>query len=234
MKSKTIERVKYILLLAAISLMHCTTVLAQDSNTGTWYWYNGNNAFAGKYNWWNEVQYRNYNFVGDLQQLLLRTGVGMNLTEGNNNVLLGYAFIRSEQYIGADEKSSSNEHRIFQQFITKQNFGRFGIQHRYRLEERLLEQSFQDTDLFFRFRYACILTVPLNKQAMEKGTVYLNIFDEIFIQPDIPMFDRNRLFGAVGYAFQPGLRCELGFMSQMLETTYRNQFMVVFVNTLPF
>src|SRR5437870_11259913 len=71
---------------------------AQKSDVGNWFIYSGNQAINKKWNWWNEVQYRNYNFIGDLQQLVIRTGIGYNLTENNNNILLAYAFINSQQY----------------------------------------------------------------------------------------------------------------------------------------
>ncbi len=97
---------------------------SQNSDLGNWLLYFGNKKINEKLNWHNEVQYRNYNAIGDLEQLLLRTGIGYNLTENNNNILLGYGYILSENYVGlTDEKASVNEHRIYQQFITKQNIG---------------------------------------------------------------------------------------------------------------
>ena len=90
---------------------------SQDSNLGNWLIYIGNKKLNSKWNIHNEVQYRNYNAIGDLEQLLLRTGLGYNLTENNNNILIGYGYILSENYIlDTDEKISVNEHRIFQQF----------------------------------------------------------------------------------------------------------------------
>ncbi|MBK8599991.1 MAG: DUF2490 domain-containing protein [Flavobacterium sp.] len=47
-----------------------------------------------KWNWHNEVQYRNFDFIEDTNQLQLRTGIGHNLTEDNYNLLLGYALLR--------------------------------------------------------------------------------------------------------------------------------------------
>ena len=83
---------------------------AQDSNLGNWLIYIGNKKLNNKWSIHNEVQYRNYNAVGDLEQLLLRTGLGYNITE-NNNILLGYGYILSENYIGeTDDKVSVNEH----------------------------------------------------------------------------------------------------------------------------
>lgn len=49
---------------------------AQKSAIGDWFIYFGNQKISNRWNFWNEVQYRNYNFAGDLQQLLLRTNIG--------------------------------------------------------------------------------------------------------------------------------------------------------------
>ena len=62
-------------------LMVTTASLAQDSNLGNWMIYFGNKKINPKWNWHHEVQYRNYDAIGDLEQLLLRTGIGLNLSE---------------------------------------------------------------------------------------------------------------------------------------------------------
>ncbi|MFN6079188.1 MAG: DUF2490 domain-containing protein, partial [Bacteroidota bacterium] len=54
-------------------------VIAQNTSTGNWIQYFGNKKINEKWNWWHEVQYRNYNAVGDLEQLLIRTGLGYNI-----------------------------------------------------------------------------------------------------------------------------------------------------------
>ncbi|WP_299184227.1 DUF2490 domain-containing protein, partial [uncultured Chryseobacterium sp.] len=127
------------LAIAVFSLIS-TVSWAQESDLGAWYMYFGNNKINNKLNWHNEVQYRNFDAGGDLEQLLIRTGIGYDLTENNNNILLGYGFILSQPYING-EKTENIEHRIFQQYITKQKFGRFNLQHRYRLEERFLQDD---------------------------------------------------------------------------------------------
>ena len=71
---------------------------AQQTDIGNWFLYLGNQKINNRWNWHNEVQYRNYNFAGDLEQLLLRTGIGYDLSENNNNVLLGYVYVYSEPY----------------------------------------------------------------------------------------------------------------------------------------
>jgi len=139
--------------------------IAQDSNLGNWLIYIGNKKINNKWSIHHEVQYRNYDAVGDLEQLLLRTGLGYNLTENNNNLLVGYGYILSENYIGeSNDKVSINEHRIFQQFITKHKVGKLGLSHRYRFEQRFVEDDFK-----MRFRYFLGFKFPL--QNKEDGMV---------------------------------------------------------------
>jgi hypothetical protein len=203
---------------------------AQNTDAGNWFLYFGNQKINKRWNCHNEVQYRNYNLAGDLEQLLLRTGIGYNLSENNNTVLLGYAFVHSEPYIaGTDKKSNTNEHRIFQQFITKEKFGRVNIQHRYRVEQRFMEEDYK-----MRLRYFLSLNVPLTKKEMEKNAVYASAYNEIFINTKPNYFDRDRVYGGVGYCFNKNFKVEAGVMTQILSSSSRTQFQVMFFNSLPF
>lgn len=202
---------------------------AQKTTTGNWFIYFGNQSFAKNWNWHNEAQYRNYNFAGDLQQLMLRTGIGYNLSEKNNNVLLGYGYIRTENYItNTDLKVVNEESRIFQQFIHKHTLGRISLQHRLRYEERFFAHDFQ-----MRGRYFLALNIPLNKNTMEKNAIYLSLYNELFLNTKEPLFDRNRAYGALGYVINKNLKFELGFMAQTLKNSNRNQFQIVLFNTIP-
>lgn len=201
--------------------------MSQDSNLGNWLIYIGNKKLNSKWNIHNEVQYRNYNAVGDLEQLLLRTGVGYNLSENNDNILLGYGYILSENYVGdSDDKISINEHRIFQQFTTKQKVGSVGLSHRYRFEQRFVEDDFK-----MRFRYFLGINVPLQYKEDAKNPLYLSFYNEIFLNTKSSVFDRNRVFGGLGYKFSDNLRMELGYMNQFFETSGRDQINIIaFVN----
>lgn len=200
---------------------------AQDSSLGNWILYFGNMKIKSDWNWHNEVQYRNYNAIGDLEQLLIRTGIGYNLTENNNNVLLGYGYILSQNYIdGTDDKVDVNEHRIYQQFITRQKIGIVGVQHRYRFEQRFVESDFK-----MRFRYFLSLTVPLNNKEMTDQTVYFSAYNEIFLNTSGNIFDRNRLYGGFGYKLSKTVRLELGYMNQFFSKGGRDQInMITFIN----
>tara|TARA_B100001173_G_scaffold89691_1_gene77160 strand:+ start:3822 stop:4481 length:660 start_codon:yes stop_codon:yes gene_type:complete len=213
--------VRKIILLVWAILPLCF-VSAQESDFGNWLIYIGNKKIDSKLNFHHEIQYRNYNSIGDLEQLLIRTGIGFNLTESNNNLLLGYGFIASENYDDTGVKTSVNEHRIFQQFITKQNSGRFFWGHRYRFEQRFIAQNYK-----MRLRYFLNLRVPLNTSVIKPGTFYLSGYNEIFM--DVvkeTAFDRNRLYGGFGYQITKGVKVETGYMNQFLDSSNRDQFNV--------
>ena len=211
--------------LAALTflLMLPGIVGSQESNFGNWLVYFGNKQFNQKWNLHHEVQYRNYNFIGDLEQLLLRTGFGYTFSENKNNILLGYGYILSENYNQDNSsKTSASEHRIFQQFITKQSINSLSLTHRYRFEQRFVEDDFK-----MRFRYFLSLNYPLDK----KDLLYLSAYNEIFLNTQSSVFDRNRLYGGLGFKITSNLKFELGYMNQFFENSSRDQLnMMVFYN----
>ena len=208
-------------------LISSLSLFAQPSQPGNWLAYFGDKKINSKWNWHLEVQYRNFNLFGDTEQLLLRTGIGYNLSENNNNIHIGYAFIYSEPYIGkTDNKTHFNEHRIYQQFITRQAFGRLTIQHRYRFEQRFFEEDFR-----LRLRYFVAANLALNHEQMIDKTLYLSAFNEIFVNTEQTYFDRNRFYAGLGYRFTKHLRTEVGVMNQLSNSVSRNQINIMaFVN----
>lgn len=212
---------KAYLLFAFVLIAFAKPAFAQPADLGNWFIYFGTGKINAKWSLWTEAQYRNYNIAGDLEQMLLRTAIMYQLAEGVI-VAPGYAYILSQPYDAAGGRFTTQEHRIFQQLILRQHFGRFYLGHRYRLEERILEDNFR-----IRFRYFFSANYCLNKPSMEKGTLYLSAYDEIFLHRDAPFYDRNRLYGGLGYVISPHLRFEVGVMSQMLEKVTRNQLQVI-------
>lgn len=196
-------------------------VFSQTSDLGNWIIYIGNKKINKTWNWHNEIQYRNYNAIGDLEQLLLRTGIGYNITP-TNNFLLGYGYITSENYVpSTTNKNTVNEHRIYQQFSTKQKIGKLNIGHRYRFEQRFVSENFK-----MRFRYFLSLKYPL-KQKEGNYKWYASAYNEVFLNTKTTVFDRNRLFGGIGYKLNKTLRIELGYMNQFFNQSNRDQINII-------
>ncbi len=195
---------------------------AQDSDLGNWFAYFGSYRVAPRWSIWVEGQHRNFNFVGDLEQAFARTALLYDLPKANSQIGLGYGYFHTAAYKETGEKTYTNENRIFQQFITRQRFGRAYLTHRYRLEERFLPSGFRA-----RFRYFLGLNLCVNKPEMTKGTLYFSAYNELFINAKTPIFDRDRLYGGIGYAVTPTLRFETGLMYQLFETRRRPQWQVL-------
>ncbi len=213
----------YKILLPALLMLSSFTLRSQESDLGNWFAYFGSYRVADRWSIWLEGQHRNFNFIGDLEQAFVRTALLYDLPKANSQLGAGYGFFHTANYkAGTDEKTYSDENRIYQQFLTRQRFGRVYLSHRYRLEERFLPAGFRA-----RFRYFLALNLCLNKPEMTKGTVYFSAYNELFINAKTPIFDRDRLYGGIGYAVGPNLRFETGLMYQLFETRKRPQWQVV-------
>lgn len=206
------------------------TAKAQPGDLGNWFIYFGHVRLSPSWGIWAESQHRNYNFAGDLEQFFIRSAITYDFKGKGTQVALGYGFFRTGNYIGTtDEKNYFNENRMYQQFITNQRFGRLYLMHRYRLEERFLPDDFK-----VRFRYFLGLNLCLNKPERTTGTVYLSAYNELFINTISPVFDRNRVYGALGYVINPKLRAETGLMYQLFENRRRPQWQIVLFHNLDF
>ena len=196
-------------------------VQGQENGPGNWLIYIGSKQLNSKWNLHHEIQYRNYNTIGDLEQLLIRTGLGYQLGL-KSNFLLGYGYINSENFTGnLNDQITVEEHRIFQQFITKQNIGQVSLQHRYRFEQRFIKSDFKT-----RFRYFLGMNIPF-----KNSKYYLSAYNEVFLNGESNVFDRNRIYGGLGYQIGKGIKLELGYMKQVFETTSRDQINIIaFVN----
>jgi len=78
-----------------------------------------------------------------------------------------------------------------------------------------------------RLRYFLAANLPLNTAQMTDGTFYASAYNELFVHTEAQAFDRNRLYGGLGYRFSRYLRVELGYMNQFLRVGERDQLNIV-------
>ena len=225
---------KKILYLSLLLAMMPRVSLAQQAidevDTGAWYMYFFAKSFEeSQWGLQGDVQYRNRDLGGDLEQLLLRGG--LTWTTKNKVVTLtqGYANITSGAF--GDSDATSNEHRIYQEALIRHGLGeRLRFRHRLRTEQRWVE----DQDFRTRFRYALFMDIPLNNTRIDPGTWYLAIYNEIFLNLEknigngrrVKTFDRNRLYAALGYSLSKNLKIQGGYMHQATSTVDKGQIQV--------
>lgn len=209
------------LILAALIMPFCLNSMAQEideDQLGAWYMYFFNKKFGNsQFGIQGDYQFRYWNAGSDLEQTLLRTG--FTYTPKNSGVLLtlGYANITTGEFGEGD--NTFNENRIYQEALFAQKIGsRLLLTHRFRYEQRFVS----DQDFRTRYRYNLFLNVPINNTELVKGTAYVALYNEIFIngQTDIgddrtvQLFDRNRTYLGMGYGLTNNLRMQLGWMKQ--------------------
>jgi hypothetical protein len=62
---------------------------------------------------------------------------------------------------------------------------------------------------------------------MTDKTLYLSAYNEIFLNSEETIFDRNRLYGGLGYRLNNHFRFEVGYMNQFLNNGGRDQINIV-------
>ncbi len=173
-----------------------------------------------------DYQFRFWNAGSDLEQVLLRTGV--TYTPKNADILLtvGYAHITTGEF--GEGRGTSVENRIYQEALFSQKIGkRFLLTHRLRSEQRFVENQ----DFRTRYRYNLFVNVPLNNTKLVKNTVYLALYNEIFINGEtdigddrrVQLFDRNRTYLGIGYNILDNIRIQGGWMRQTTANWVKGQ-----------
>lgn len=231
---KILQLIMKFKLLVLFVCVSCNLSFSQidQSQTGAWYMYFVNTQFENsQFGIQGDLQYRNWNTLGDLEQLLIRTGVTYTPKEANILFTLGVANIITGTF--GDSNDTSNENRIYQEALFPQKFGsRIYLNHRFRYEQRFVENQ----DFRTRYRYNLFMNVPINKKALEKNAVYTAFYNELFIngQTDIgdnrnvELFDRNRTYLGLGYVLKPGQRFQLGWMNQKTVNWGKGQLQLSF------
>lgn len=201
-----------------------------EDQTGAWYMYFWNTTIKeGPLGFQGDIQYRNWDIIGDLEQLLIRGGVTYQPENAQIKFTLGYGSITTGEFGPGD--ATFYESRIYQEALLPQNVGkRFHITHRFRYEQRWVENQ----DFRTRYRYNLFLNIPFNKTDLSPGAVYLALYNELFINGqrdigegrEVEYFDRNRAYAALGYSIKEGLRAQLGYMEQTTDNWSKGQLQV--------
>jgi hypothetical protein len=219
--------IPYLFFLTALPLQSIAQKeIANQENT--WFVYVGNHRISQRFGLHTEYQFRRADLFQDWQQSLLRLGIDYYVKSGEQ-FTAGYAWIKSYPYGEQPIAHLNNEHRIWQQFITKSKFCRIELQHRYRFEQRFIENWNTSVDgghsltgyLYRqRARYRFQIAIPLNKREMSDNTLFCVINDEVFLGfgKDIGknVLDQNRFFTALGWRFNAACNIQLGYLNQYI------------------
>lgn len=220
--------------LILITLLLCKISNGQDkpTKTGAWYMYFFKHQFKNsQLGIQGDIQYRNWNLGGDLEQLLIRSGLTYKPKKANVLLTLGYGNITSGQF--GDGNDTTYESRIYQEALIPQKLGnRLYFTHRFRYEQRFVENQ----DFRTRYRYNIFLNIPLNSSALATKTYYIALYNELFINGqtnigddrEVELFDRNRTYLGLGYVLKPSMKIQLAWMNQKTVAIGKGQLQLSF------
>ena len=218
-------------IVVAIALM-LWPVLNSDAQTAvqynSWWMYFGNHQISEKLSIHSEYQWRRSDFAENWQQSLMRVGLDYHFSEGRM-FTAGYGWIESFPYGEQPIAATFTEHRIWQQGVFKQNFAKFNVHHRYRLEQRFLEQpttsnteGSSDPEYKFkqRGRYRFMVSVPLGPKNDQGGYFFVSAYDEVFLGfgkgIKANVLEQNRLYFALGWQIKSNVNVQLGYLNQFV------------------
>ena len=142
----------------------------------------------------------------------VKGGIGYNLTP-NHKPFIGIG--RYATY--AEHNLDKEEFRIWLQDVIDLKSGRVKFENRVRAEKSWFYEPDKDvTSGRTRFRYRLNISVPLNNSKVVPGTLFANVYDEVFFTPSNtePVFSRNRLYTGVGYQVDETFGLASGYMWQ--------------------
>ncbi|MFW5819964.1 MAG: DUF2490 domain-containing protein [Bacteroidota bacterium] len=198
-----------------------------EDKTGAWYMYFFNAKFGdSNFGIQGDIQYRNWNLVGDLEQLLLRGGIYFQPENSNALFTLGYGNITTGEM--GESTESFMENRIYQEALLPHNpLTRVYLTQRFRYEQRFVENQ----DFRTRYRYTLFMNVPINKPEVSRNAFYFAFYNEIFINGqreigdnrEVEIFDRNRTYLGLGYGIADKMRIQAGWMKQVTDNWGKGQ-----------
>jgi len=212
-------------LFTLIAFMFIWTLKSQETgenNFGSWFMLFAKHKVSEKFSIHSEIQYRTYEFGSNFNQLLLRAGLNYHFAT-NATATVGYGYIATDgTFVEMEGEENSVENRIYEEFSLNNSVGKFKFGHRYRLEQRFINNPLTGNDTQHRMRYLLRVTYPINEQW------FLTAYDELFINLQEPIFGQNRLYGAIGYNFSKNVSTQVGYLKNHFTGVNYDRFQIGF------
>jgi len=193
-------------------------------------WFIGTVQLVGspekKWGAWGEVQARTDGIFSRYFYNELKGGLTYDL-DRNSFLMLGAGRYSTSDYRELSAGPLNVEKRLWLQLVQNQFISRVKFEHRYRAERRWFAYRGDSSEVRHRLRYRLNAFVPLNKATMTSKTAFLSVYDEIFLNPKGPVFERNRVYAGLGYQFNDRWVVQAGWVHQAnynLPVIKQNQF----------
>ncbi len=141
----------------------------------------------------------------------IKGGIGYNLT-ANHKPFIGIGRYATYKNRSLDKE----EFRVWLQDVIDLKMGKFKFENRFRAEKSWFYEpnKYLHSDRI-RLRYRLNISVPLNAESVKPGTVFANVYNEVFfVTTEKPTFARNRIYGGFGYQIDKIFGIASGYLWQ--------------------
>ena len=141
----------------------------------------------------------------------LKGGIGYNLSK-NHKPLIGIG-----RYVSYKNRSlEKEEFRVWLQDVYDLKAGKFKFENRVRAEKSWFYNTLKDENSDrIRLRYRLNVSVPLNTEKVDPGTISANVYDEVFfVTTEDPLFARNRVYAGLTYQIDDHFGLASGYLWQ--------------------
>lgn len=203
---------KYLLIITTILFLKINVSAQQtgENKLGTWYVYFGNHKVSDKLSINTGAQLWTYEPISNFNFRILHTGLNYHF---NNKMTASFVYgnVNWDRRFEDTDEPNTKENRIYEQFSLKSKVGKFSLENRLRYEQRFLVVG-ETKETLKRIRYRIKATLPLTK------TFFINVYDEIIFNVNDPIFQQNRLYGALGIKASKNYSIQLGYLKNNFKT----------------
>ena len=190
-----------------------------STSTGVWLGFYTKYHFNDKWAYYGEYHIRRRDWANDMAQIYLRFGATYSIAK-----YLDFTAGFVHPYYWAPDQNDPNvdkvvpQYRTWEQAVLATPFEHIKVYHQLRTEQRWKRgyEKGSPYKLTHRFRYKLTMYVPLNKPAFENHTLFLSMYEEIFIQAGKSVIydhlEDNRVFVGLGYNLSAPLQVQAGYM----------------------
>jgi len=203
-------------------------VLAQDSESQSWFFCTHSQKVSEKISVLIDAQGRASGDLSELNTLLFRGALAYNLSE-KSSIAVGYAYKADFE----DQKRSGYENRLYQQYQYDFKMNKIEIHLRGRFEQRFLSDSV--THFALRARGFVAVQIPIVANEKFSSGLFAGLQNELFLNVlnkqhvNNHFFDQNRPYISLGYRFSKkietsfdyGLMSDQGKVQRSLISVFR-------------
>lgn len=185
---------------------------------GYWLFYFGDNKINDKIGIHSEAQLRSLGVSNSISSKFVRTGLNF-YTSQTSMLTAGYGFFYNEPTREGVQGAIVREHRTWQQFLMRKKTNFVFMEHRYRIEQRFIENAtYQTESTDHRLRYRFQAIVPFYTISPYLRYFFFATYNETMLNlknESANVYDRNRLYAAIGIQISPMLNFQFGYLNQL-------------------